>query len=126
MAMHFRKSALALLLIVLLLPAANALANKSAVAIVAPDAVEKGAVITIKLNVTHSANNMFHHTNWLYLVANGKEVARWEFGPFSLPESADFTREFKLVVDGPVQLEAQSNCNIHGSAGKVFHTVNLK
>ena len=122
----FKKLALALLFMALLLPATQALANKSVVAIVAPDAAAKGTEITIKLNVTHSGNNMFHHTNWVYLVVNGKEAARWEFSAFDLPKDENFTLEFKLIVEEAMQLEALANCNLHGSTGKVFQTINLK
>lgn len=97
-------------------------ANKSSVEIKAPDSAVKGSEITITVNVSHSANNFMHHTSWAYVKVNGKEVGRWEY-PF---ESADFTREVKVKVDGPLVVEAKAECNIHGSAGAVNAQVKLK
>jgi desulfoferrodoxin (superoxide reductase-like protein) len=118
---------LAVVLLVCLI-AAPAFANKSAAAIDAPDKAAKGSVIKIKITVTHVGNNFIHHTDWAYVKVNGKEVGRWEFSSGNLPESEVFSREVNYTVegDGPITIEAESDCNIHGSAGKVEKKIEIQ
>ncbi len=104
----------------------SAFANKSAVAIDVPSGAQKGSSVVIRLNVTHNGNNFIHHTNWVYLKVNGTEIKRWEYSWRHLPEAGNFSLEFPVVADGPLQIEAQSNCNIHGSAGVVKANVDIK
>jgi len=100
-------------------------ANKASVAIQAPEKTTKGSEITIKVTVTHSANNLFHHVNWVYVMVNGKEIARWDYSMFNLPKldgtvSATplvFTKEVTYAVNGSSEMQAAANCNIHGSMG---------
>jgi desulfoferrodoxin (superoxide reductase-like protein) len=106
--------------------AGAAMADKSAVAIDAPQFAEKGTEITIKLNVTHHGNNMFHYTNWVYVKANGKEISRWTFSSTKTPESEYFTKEVKYTINEPVQIEAEANCNLHGSTGVEKTTISVK
>jgi desulfoferrodoxin (superoxide reductase-like protein) len=94
-----------------------AFASKASISLSAPESAPKGTEVTIKVNVTHSGNNMFHYTNWVYVKVNGKEVARWDFSAMKTPESENFTRDIKYTVNEPAQIEAEANCNIHGSAG---------
>ncbi len=104
----------------------QAFANKSSVEISAPAAVKKGSTVTIKITVSHKGNNFMHHTNWAYINVNGKEAARWTFTAGKLPESEVFTREITYVADGPLSIEAEANCNIHGSAGKKTAAIAVK
>ena len=101
-------------------------ANKSSVSLTAPESVPKGTEVTIKVNVTHSGNNMFHYTKWVYVKINGKEIARWDFSAMNTPESENFTREIKYTVNEPAQIEAEANCSIHGSAGIIKASITLK
>jgi len=103
-----------------------AFANKSSVSLTAPESVAKGTEVTIKVNVTHSGNNMFHYTNWVYVKINGKEVARWDFSATKTPESENFTKEIKYTANEPAQIEAEANCNIHGSTGISKASITLK
>ena len=103
-----------------------AFANKSSVSLTAPESVPKGTEVTIKVNVTHSGNNMFHYTKWVYVKINGNEIARWDFSATKTPESENFTREIKYTVNDAVQIEAESNCSIHGSAGIIKASITLK
>jgi len=75
-----------------------AFASKSSVSLTVPESVSKGTEITIKVDVTHIGNNMFHHSNWVYIKVNGKETARWDFSMTNTPESENFTREIKYTV----------------------------
>ena len=95
-----------------------AFADKSSVEIDVPKDIKKGAEITIKVKVSHDGNSLFHYTDWVYVKAEGKEIAKWEYSMFSLPEDEVFMKEVKYTVNGPVDIEAEANCNIHGSAGK--------
>ena len=104
----------------------SALANKSAVRMEAPVHAAQGEKIKIKLFITHSANNFFHHTKKVSLIINGREVTRWEFSPFNLPEAAEFSRTFEYVMTGPITLESAAFCNIHGSANTAKATVGLQ
>ncbi|MBU0544781.1 MAG: class II SORL domain-containing protein [Proteobacteria bacterium] len=103
-----------------------AFASKSSVSLTAPESVPKGTEVTISVNVTHSGNNMFHYTNWVYIKVNGKEIARWDFTMTNTPGSENFTREIKYTVNESVQIEAEANCNIHGSAGIAKAGISVK
>lgn len=91
-------------------------ANKSETKIKAPESADKGSEITIKITVTHSANNFFHYTEWLWVQVNGKEIAKWEYSSGHRPEDATFTKEIKFKVDGDVEIKGEASCNMHGSA----------
>ncbi len=103
-------------------------ANKTSVIIDAPDKAAKGSEIKIKINVTHSGNNFIHHTDWIYVKVNGKEIGRWEFSAGKLPENENFTREvsYKAEVSGQLVIEAEGNCNLHGSTGKVEKKIEIQ
>ncbi|MFH1977058.1 MAG: desulfoferrodoxin family protein [Pseudomonadota bacterium] len=103
-----------------------AFASRSSVSLTAPESVPKGTEVTISVNVTHSGNSMFHYTNWVYVKVNGKEVARWGFSAMKTPESENFTKEFKYTVNEPAQIEAEANCNIHGSTGITKAGISVK
>ena len=93
-------------------------ANKAAVSIEVPRTAAKGSEITIRVTVTHSSNSFFHHTEWLWIKANGKEIRRWEYSGSNLPEGATFTKEIKWKVEGDTEIEAKASCNLHGSQGE--------
>lgn len=112
--------------IVFFLMSFPAYANKSSVTIDAPEKAAEGSVVTIKIHVAHNGNNFMHHTSWAYVKINGKEVDRWEFKSGNLPENENFSREISLSVEEPMVIEAESNCNLHGSAGKVTHKIDLQ
>ncbi len=101
----------------------DALADQTAVRIEAPSSASPGSQITVRVHVTHSGNNFFHFTNWVWLKANDVEIGRWEFNPDARPEDENFTRQVSYRVEGPVTLTAQGNCNVHGSAGAVHANV---
>ncbi len=115
-----------LTVILLILLSAPVSANKSSAAIEAPDNAANGTVITIKVTVTHKGNSFFHYTNWAYVKVNGKEIARWDFTSGKRPESEVFSREVKYTVEGPMTIEAESNCNLHGSAGTASKKVEVQ
>jgi len=94
-----------------------ALANKSSVAIEAPRVAQKGSEIVVRITVTHKGNSALHYTNWLRVVINKKEVARWDFDSTQRPESEIFTRELKVKVMEDLEITAEANCILHGSAG---------
>lgn len=101
-------------------------ANKTAVSIDAPATAQKGATITVKINVTHSGNSFLHYTDWVVVKANGTEAARWDFTRSARPENENFSREVQVKVNGSLSIEAQGHCNIHGSAGKATVQVSVK
>jgi len=105
--------------------AAPALANQAAVTIEAPDQAAPGSEITVKLNVTHSANNFFHHVDWVHAKVNGKDTFVKEYSGTSLPEDDNFSLEFKLIVNEPIEIVAQANCNLHGSKGPAAKKVGI-
>jgi len=94
-----------------------AFANKSSVDIVVPDSVKAGTEVTITLNISHRGNTDKHFTNWVWVKVDGKEIARWDFTATKLPESEKFKREVKIKVSADTVIEAQANCNLHGSEG---------
>jgi desulfoferrodoxin (superoxide reductase-like protein) len=95
----------------------TALADKTSASISAPASAAPGSEITIRVTSTHSANNFLHYTDWLHIMANGKEIARWNYTRTHKPESNVFTREIKFVVNEPLELQAEGHCNMHGSKG---------
>ena len=113
-------------LLFLLLNTSNALADKSAVTIEAPDVVVKGSEVVIKIHVSHSANNLFHYTDWVSVKANGREIGRWEYSMTKRPDEANFTKEIKITVNEDLVIEAKANCNLHGSAGAVTKKISVK
>ena len=74
---------LTLLLATLALPL---LANKSAVSIDAPATVKAGEEATIIIKVSHRGNSSLHFTKRLVVMANGKEIARWNFSSGNRPD----------------------------------------
>ncbi len=112
-------------LIVLLALAPAARADKTKVEIEAPKKAKAGEEITVRINVSHHGNGMLHHTNWVVLKVNGKEVKKWEYSSTSRPEDEKFTLEYKLKVEEKLELEAEGNCNVHGSEGPAKATVEL-
>ena len=114
-----KRMAKALVLIILIFgwSVGVATANKASVAIEAPQSVQKGAELIIRVTVTHSANSFFHYTEWLKVMVNQKEVARWDYTSSSRPEAAVFTKEIKVKAVENMEITAQASCNIHGSNG---------
>ncbi len=103
-----------------------ALADKSSVEIEAPSEAARGSEVTIKVHVKHDSNSFLHYTDWVYLKVDGKEVKRWEYSNFSRPESAKFTVEHKVIVEGTTEIEAKAHCNSHGSSGPATRTIRVK
>jgi desulfoferrodoxin (superoxide reductase-like protein) len=122
------KLGLMIFLMVLLVGGYNGVcfADKTAVTIEAPDQAAKGTEILVKIHVTHSANSFFHYTNWVQVKVNGKDTALWEYSMTNRPEAAIFTKEVKLMVNEPLEIMAEANCNIHGSQGPAKKKVSLK
>ena len=112
-----KKKAWLPILILFLTVASEALANKTSVALKGPESVAAGTEVTITVNVTHKGNSGLHFTNWVVVKADGVEIARWDFKGSSRPEEASFSREVKVTVAKAVEITAQGNCNLHGSAG---------
>lgn len=104
---------------------AEVLADKSAVSIEAPARAEKGAEVTVRITVTHRGNSFFHYTDWAKVDVDGKTVARWDFTAGNRPEGATFTREVKVQAAKTVEVVAEANCNIHGSAGPAKATITV-
>lgn len=124
--MRIRKCCVYVALGFILLAALPAFADKSSVEIAAPGEVQKGETITIILKVTHDGNNFLHYTDWAYLKAGDREIARWDYSMFDTPESGVFTRKVAYTVEAPVTIEAEAHCNIHGSAGKKTLRITVK
>ncbi|MCF8052236.1 MAG: class II SORL domain-containing protein [Desulfobacterales bacterium] len=116
----------AVVVLVIALCSGVSLANESAVTLEAPDQAAKGTEITVKIQVTHSANNPFHYTNWVRVMVNGQEAAFWEYSAFSRPDDAEFTKEINLTITEPMEIVAEANCNLHGSQGPAEKTVRVK
>lgn len=101
-------------------------ANKSSVSIGAPQTAEKGSEVIIKITVTHKGNTALHYTNWLRVMVNKKEVAPWVFTSAQRPEDEVFTREYKITVMEDLEVTAEANCSLHGSAGPTAVRIIIK
>ncbi|MBN1790928.1 MAG: hypothetical protein JW830_10555 [Bacteroidales bacterium] len=119
------KKAALVLLVLFGLGLTGVWANKTKVEIKAPAEVKAGTEVTITLNVIHKGNSRAHHTDWVYLTVNGKEVKRWEYDKSALPSGENFTVEFKLTAGEELVIKAEGNCNLHGSAGSANFTVKV-
>ena len=97
--------------------ATPAFADKASVTISAPESVVKGTEATIKIQVTHSGNNFIHFVSWAKISIDGKEATRWDFSWNKRAESKVFEREFKYVVNAPIEITVDADCNLHGSKG---------
>ena len=117
---------MAVMILVITLYSGVSLADKSTVTIEAPDQAAQGTEITVKIHVTHSANNFFHYTNWVKVMVNGKEAALWEYSAGNRPEDAKFTKEIKLTITEPMEIVAEANCNLHGSQGPAKKMISLQ
>ena len=106
-------------LLLLLVSATAAFADKPTVTITAPESVKAGTEVTIKIKVTHSGNSFMHHVDWAEISVDGKEVKRWDFSMSKKPEAAVFEREFTQVVTVPIEVSTRADCNIHGNNGAV-------
>ena len=114
------------LLLVVLVWAGVAFANKASVSIEAPAEVPKGTEITIRLTVDHNADNMFHHVEWAELSVNNRQVGYWKYSAFDLPPAATFTIEIKYTVNEDTEIRGEASCNLHGSAGPGFFKIAIK
>jgi desulfoferrodoxin (superoxide reductase-like protein) len=101
-------------------------ANKAEAKIEAPESTPQGSEITIRVTVIHSANNFFHHIEWLWIKVNENEIARWDFTGSNKPEGDTFTREIKYKTVGDAEIKAKASCNLHGSAGEATMKVLAK
>ena len=117
------KKLLLLLSAVFFFTSFSLLANKTSVEVNAPSEIKKGTEVTLIVNVFHKGNSKSHHTDWVVLKINGKEVKKWQYDKSSLPPGGDFVLEFKYAVTEDLAIEAQGNCNIHGSAGISKETI---
>ena len=116
MSKTFKIQGLVLLLIAAgFLTAPAAFANKSAVKIEAPKEAAAGEEITIILHVSHDGNSFLHYTEWVELRINGETAGRWEYSMMDRPEEETFSVTFKTKVQHRLELEAEANCNMHGS-----------
>jgi desulfoferrodoxin (superoxide reductase-like protein) len=104
----------------------NVWATKAETKIEVPESAAKGSEITIRVTVIHSANNFFHHVEWLWIQVNDTEIARWDYTATHKPEGATFTKEIKYKVEGDAEIKAKASCNIHGSAGEAVGRVLAK
>ena len=114
---------LLLILAVFLIVPPAALANKSAVEIEAPQEAVAGEEITIVLTVSHDGNSFLHYTEWVELRVNGETARRWEYSMTDRPEAETFSVTFKTIVQERLDLEAEANCNMHGSRNIAETTV---
>ena len=105
---------------------AAAFANKTSVKVSVPDKVQKGQPTTITIQVTHNGNSKMHHTNWVTLTINGKEVNRWEYSGSHLPANEDFTVTYQITPTEDMEIKAQGNCNLHGSTGPDTKSVKVE
>ena len=95
----------------------RARADESSVTIEAPATVTKGDEITITVTGLHDANNFLHYTDWVYIMVNGQEVARWDYTWRKRPEGKMFVKEITYTVTDPIEIKAEAHCNLHGSTG---------
>jgi desulfoferrodoxin (superoxide reductase-like protein) len=115
-----------LFLAILFLQVSPTLANRSAASIEAPTSIAKGTEVILRVNVSHNANTSSHHTEWLKVTVNKKEIARWDYTKDKLPEAAEFSKEIKIKVMEDTEIIAEASCSNHGSRGPAIHKITVK
>jgi len=115
-----------LMLAIWLLQINVALANKSEASINGPTQAAKGSEVTLRITVSHNANTASHYTEWLKVMANKKEIARWDYHKENRPDGAVFTKEIKIRVTEDTEIVAEASCNNHGSKGPAKHKIIVK
>ncbi len=115
-----------LFLAILFLQVSPTLANRSAASIEAPTSIAKGTEVILRVNVSHNANTPSHHTEWLKVTVNKKEIARWDYTKDKLPEAAEFSKEIKIKVMEDTEIIAEASCSNHGSRGPAIHKITVK
>lgn len=113
-------------ILIFLLFSATTFANKTSVKVIAPEKVKKGTEVTIKIEVKHIGNTKGHHTDWVWLKINDKEVKRWEYTKDNLPPDQNFTLEYTVKADQVLKIAAEGHCNRHGSKGEDDFTINIE
>jgi len=113
-------------LAILLVQVGIASANKSEASIEGPTDAVKGSEVTLRITVTHNANTTSHYTEWLKVMANKKEVGRWDYTKENRPEGAVFTKEIKTKVTEDTEIVAEASCINHGSKGPAKHKIMVK
>jgi len=109
-----------------LVQVSGAFANKSEASIEGPMEAAKGSEVTLRITATHNANTASHHTEWLKVTANKKDIARWDYTKESRPEGAVFTKEIKITVTEETEIVAEASYNNHGSKGPAKHKIMVK
>jgi desulfoferrodoxin (superoxide reductase-like protein) len=115
-----------LMLAILLFQVNVAPANKSEASIDGPTHAAKGSEVTLRIIATHNANTASHYTEWLKVMANQKEVARWDYTKDNRPEGAVFIKEIKIKVTEDTEIVAEASCSNHGSKGPAKHKIMVK
>jgi desulfoferrodoxin (superoxide reductase-like protein) len=113
-------------LAILLFQANGTLANRSEASIEGPSSAAKGSEVTLRVTATHNASTASHYTEWLKVMANKKEIARWDYSKENPPEGAVFTKEVKIKVTEDTEIVAEASCNNHGSKGPARHKIMVK
>ena len=113
-------------LAILLFQVSLAPANKSEASLKGPTEAVKGSEVTLRITATHNANTASHYTEWLKVVANKKEIARWDYNKENRPDGAVFTKEIKVKVTEDTEIVAEASCNNHGSKGTTKHKIVVK
>lgn len=103
--------------VIFLVASLNVMANKTSVEVKGSATAKKGSEVTFVISVMHKGNSNGHHTDWVTVKFNGKEVKRWDYTKEKLPASGNFTLEYKMVLPEDGTLEVQGHCNLHGSTG---------
>jgi len=101
-------------------------ANKSSVELQAPEMVASGTEVSVTIKVSHKGNSFFHFTDRLAVYVNGEEFKIFEFSRKKRPEGGDFERIVTLIVNGETRIEAEANCNLHGSENKASIVIKTK
>ena len=103
-----------------------AFANKSEASIEGPADAAKGSEVTLRITATHNANTASHYTEWLKVMANGKQIARWDYTKENRPDGTVFTKEIKIKVTEDTEIVAEASCNNHGGKGPAKHKIIVK
>ncbi|MBU7013772.1 MAG: hypothetical protein HXS52_02385 [Theionarchaea archaeon] len=114
------KRAIILVMVGLALSLIPVYAGVPIVQIQAPRQVTAGDEITLKIMITHEANDSDHHINYVWLYQNDRIVKEWVWTVSDFITEDQFTLEYTTVLNEDTVFIAKAHCTLHGDKKITF------
>ncbi|MBU6998304.1 MAG: hypothetical protein HXS41_05270 [Theionarchaea archaeon] len=114
------KRAIILVMVGLALSLVPVFAGVPIVQIQAPRQVTEGDEVTLKIMITHEANDSDHHINYVWLYQNDRIVKEWVWTTSDFIKDDQFTLEYTTVLTEDTVFIAKAHCTLHGDKKITF------